>query len=156
MLLSVSFQLQVQYKCGRKFPQDRQGQYVPFLALMPLEHCQSSGYSLPLVGLGTFLLLCPVAWVPPIFENRNSRPYANVLFNKRKPWYLTYPTRKLKSKSKVARQVTHFIGLHHMFCFSWILFQFSNGFKLNFSYDNNAFNEVRKYKLTIMWLIISN
>ena len=35
------------------------------MASMPLDHCQPWGYSLPLVGLGSLLLLCPVALVSP-------------------------------------------------------------------------------------------
>lgn len=44
------------------------------LALVPLDHCQSSSYFLPLVSLGVLLLFCQVASVSPKNKTPNSRP----------------------------------------------------------------------------------
>ena len=52
------------------FPMATEAIACPFLrlAMMPLDQCQPSVYSLPLLGLGAFFLLCPMACVPPIFK----------------------------------------------------------------------------------------
>ena len=58
-----------------EFHQDHQGHCLPFLGLvlMPLDHCQPSGYSLPIADLCAFLLLCPVASVPPISKQKQNK-----------------------------------------------------------------------------------
>ena len=58
------------YNQGLSFRMATEAIACPFLslAMMPLDQCQPSVYSLPLVGLGAFLLLCPMAWVPPILK----------------------------------------------------------------------------------------
>ena len=38
------------------------------------DHCQPWGHSVPLIGLGAFLLLCPVALVPATNKNSKSSP----------------------------------------------------------------------------------
>ena len=67
---------------GLKFHHGHQGHCLLFwgLASIPLDHCQPSRNSLPLVDLGVFLLLCPVAWMPPkVNFNPNTQKFDKIL-----------------------------------------------------------------------------